>query len=123
MVKLNKKSLIIASIVSMQIAVSSKFASAAAFGGVSTLLDWGSCSSDNEILCLVATILDWLSVGVVVAVLGGIVYGGVMYATSGGNESQAKRGIDIIRNAVIALVLYGLMYAILQFLIPGGLFS
>lgn len=123
MAKLNKKSLIIASIVSMQIAVSSKFASAASFGGVSTLLDWGSCSGGNEILCLVATILDWLSVGVVVAVLGGIVYGGVMYATSGGNESQAKRGIDIIRNAVIALVLYGLMYAILQFLIPGGLFS
>ena len=123
MAKLNKKSLIVASVVSMQIAVSSKIVSAASFGGVSTLLDWGSCSGGNEILCLVATILDWLSVGVVVAVLGGIVYGGVMYATSGGNESQAKRGIDIIRNAVIALVLYGLMYAILQFLIPGGLFS
>ena len=89
---------------------------------VTTLFDW-QCSGDNAILSLVATFLNWMAAGVAAAVLIGIVYGAIIYATAAGDESKAKHGIEIIRNAVIALILYALMWSFLQFLIPGGLFS
>lgn len=95
---------------------------AADCNGVATLFEW-QCSGGNGILSLVATLLNWLAVGVAAAVLVGIVYGAIIYATAAGDESKAKHGIEIIRNAVIALILYALMWSFLQFLIPGGLFS
>lgn len=95
---------------------------AAECDGVTTLFDW-QCSGGNGILSLVATLLNWLAAGVAAAVLIGIVYGAIIYATAAGDESKAKHGIEIIRNAVIALILYALMWSFLQFLIPGGLFS
>ena len=90
---------------------------AADCNGVTTLFDW-QCRGDNAILSVAATVLTWLAVGVAAAVLIGIVY-----ATATGDESKAKHGIEIIRNAVIALILYALMWSFLQFLIPGGLFN
>ena len=95
---------------------------AADCNGVATLFEW-QCSGGNGILSLVATLLNWLAAGVAAAVLVGIVYGSIIYATAAGDESKAKHGIEIIRNAVIALILYALMWSFLQFLIPGGLFS
>lgn len=95
---------------------------AADCNGVATLFEW-QCSGGNGILSLVATLLNWLAVGVAAAVLIGIVYGAIIYAMAAGDESKAKHGIEIIRNAVIALILYALMWSFLQFLIPGGLFS
>ena len=95
---------------------------AADCNGVTTLFNW-QCSGDNAILSVAATVLNWLAVGVAAAVLIGIVYGAIIYATATGDESKAKHGIEIIRNAVIALILYALMWSFLQFLIPGGLFN
>ena len=94
-------------------------------GDTASFFDWG-CNDgggDNQILNVLGTILNWLAVGVSVAVLIGIVYGAVMYASAGGNEAQTKKAIGIIRNAIIALILYFAMWAILQYLIPGGVFS
>lgn len=95
---------------------------AAKCNGVDTLFEW-QCSGGNGVLSLVATLLNWLAAGVAAAVLIGIVYGAIIYATAAGDESKAKHGIEIIRNAVIALVLYALMWSFLQFIIPGGLFN
>ena len=95
---------------------------AADCNGVTTLFEW-QCSGDNAILSVAATVLNWLAVGVAAAVLIGIVYGAIIYATATGDESKAKHGIEIIRNAVIALILYALMWSFLQVLIPGGLFN
>lgn len=94
-------------------------------GDTATFFDWGCSDSgdDNQILNVLGTILNWLAVGVSVAVLIGIVYGAVMYASAGGNEAQTKKAIGIIRNAIIALILYFAMWAILQYLIPGGVFG
>lgn len=91
--------------------------------GVITLFDWQCSGASNGILALVVTFLNWMAAGVAAAVLAGIVYGSIIYATAAGDESKAKHGIEIIRNAVIALVLYALMWSFLQFLIPGGLFN
>lgn len=94
--------------------------------GVETFFDWGCNDSDTgeqTLLGLLGTILNWVAIGVSVAVLGGIVYGAIMYASAGGNEAQTKKAVSIIKNAIIALILYFAMYSILQFLIPGGLFA
>lgn len=91
-------------------------------GETVTFFDW-NCDSEGSIMSVLGTILNWVAAGVVVVVLIGILYGAVMYASAGGKEDQVKKAIGIIRNAIIALILYFAMYALLQYLIPGGLFS
>ena len=91
--------------------------------GTATFFKWNCSGGDNQIMSILGQILNWLAIGVSVAVLIGIVYGAVMYASAGGNEAQTKKAIGIIRNAIIALILYFAMWAILQYLIPGGVFE
>ena len=83
----------------------------------------GCGSTDVGIKCLFVEILAFLSVGVGIAVVGGIAIGGITYATSQGNPAGTQKGIMIITNAIIGLILYLLMFALLQFLVPGGVFS
>lgn len=66
--------------------------------------------------------VNFLAAGVGIAVVAGIVFGAVTYATAAGNADQAKKGISFVTNAVIALLLFIFMYAIINFLVPGGLF-
>jgi hypothetical protein len=97
---------------------------AATCGKQETFFSWGCTTADGEqITPVLIKILNWLAIGVTIAVIGGIIYGAVMYTTSGGNQAQAQKAIGIIRNAVIALILYFAMWALLNFLVPGGLFS
>ena len=91
--------------------------------GTATFFKWNCSGGENQIMSVLGQILNWLAMGVSVAVLIGIVYGAVMYASAGGNEAQTKKAIGIIRNAIIALILYFAMWAILQYLIPGGVFG
>lgn len=66
--------------------------------------------------------VNFLAAGVGLAVVAGIVFGAVTYATAAGSADQAKKGIGYVTNAVIALLLFVFMYAIINFLVPGGLF-
>jgi hypothetical protein len=89
-----------------------------------TAFKFGGCdTASTGMKCLISEILLFLSVGVGIAVVAGIAIGGITYATSEGNPSKAQKGITIIVNAVIGLVLYLLLFAITNFLIPGGVFS
>lgn len=94
-------------------------------GTAHTFFDWGcnGASDKDSILTVLVTISNWLAAGVVIAVIGGIIYGAIMYATSAGDASKAKSATEIIRNAFIALILYFLMWAFLQYIVPGGLFN
>ena len=94
-------------------------------GSAHTFFDWGCNGVDDKdsILTVLVTISNWLAAGVVIAVIGGIIYGAIMYATSAGDAAKAKSATEIIRNAFIALVLYFLMWAFLQYIVPGGLFN
>lgn len=71
----------------------------------------------------IITIINFLSFGVGIAVVGMIVFAGIQYITSGGVPQKIDAARSRITNAVIALVLYIFMYAIIQWLIPGGLFG
>lgn len=89
--------------------------------GTNTYFDW-NCGGQG-IVGLLITIVNWLAIGVAIAVVGGIIYGAILYTSSGGNPEQSKKGIDTIRNAIIALILYFAMWALINFLVPGGLFN
>ena len=94
-------------------------------GSTETFFNW-SCDSDDDslvVFSVLTTILNWVAAGVSVIVIIGILYGAIMYGSARGDEAQAKKGIGIIRNAIIALLLYFAMYSLLQWLIPGGLFN
>lgn len=68
-------------------------------------------------------VINILTAGVGILAVGGIVYGSILYTSAGGSSEQTKKAMGIITNVVIGLVAYALMYAITNFLIPGGLFS
>jgi hypothetical protein len=66
--------------------------------------------------------INILTAGVGVAAVGGIVYGSILYTTAGGSPEGVKKAREIITNVIIGIVAYALMYSLLNFIIPGGLF-
>jgi|GEM_PF-1320063 len=77
--------------------------------------------SENPIFYYLRQILIFLAGGVGLAVVGGIVAGSYMYITARANAAQVEKGKNVIINSVVGLLLFIFMYAILQFLIPGGI--
>ena len=72
---------------------------------------------------LLLTAINILTAGIGVVALGGVVYGSVLYTTAGGKQEQIKKATTIFTNVVIGVLAYAGMYAVLNFLIPGGIFS
>jgi hypothetical protein len=83
----------------------------------------GGNVNQNAIYTWLILIIRFLSAGVGIAVVGGIVYGGIMYMTARDNAGQTQKAITIIVNAVIGLLLYIFLFAIINFLVPGGILS
>lgn len=94
----------------------------------------GNCASDTAfsfngkkenvgIRDLAVEIFRFLSAAVGIAVVAGIATGGIMYSLASGNPSKTQKGMTIIINSVLGLVLYLLMFAIINFLVPGGVFT
>lgn len=67
--------------------------------------------------------INILTAGVGIAALAGIVYGGILYTSSGGNPEQIKKARMVFTNVVIGVLAFGGMYALLNFLVPGGIFN
>lgn len=61
-----------------------------------------------------------LSVLVGIAAAIGIIIGAIQVSTSAGDPQKAANGKNHIRNAIIAIVTYVLLFVILNWLIPGG---
>ncbi|MDB5166994.1 MAG: hypothetical protein JWN26_139 [Candidatus Saccharibacteria bacterium] len=79
-------------------------------------------TTNNGVWSLLLTVINILTAGVGIAAVGGIVYGSILYTSAGGNADQTKKAIEFIRNVIIGIVAYALMFAFLNFIIPGGLF-
>lgn len=76
-------------------------------------------NTDVGISCLVKEGLQVMSGIVGVAVVGGVVWGGITYATASGSPANVQKGRKIIGNSLMGLILFALMYAIIAFLLPG----
>lgn len=82
-----------------------------------------ACKPGGPIFVYLAMIIKFLSgaVGLVIVLM--IVIGGVQYITSAGDPGRVKEAKTRITNAVTGLVLFILMFALLNFLIPGGIIN
>lgn len=72
---------------------------------------------------LLILVINILSAGVGIAAVGGIVWGSILYTTSGGSIEQTRKSRTVIFNTIVGILLYFAMWAFLNFLIPGGLFK
>jgi hypothetical protein len=72
---------------------------------------------------ILLVVINILTAGVGILAVGGIIYGSILYTSSGGNPENTKKAITFITNVVIGIVAYGAMFSLLNFIIPGGLFT
>ncbi len=76
----------------------------------------------NPIIDVLFAIFRVASAGVGIVVIGSIIIAGIQYAASRGNPQSTEAAIKRISNALIGLLVYIFMFAIANFIVPGGMF-
>lgn len=85
----------------------------------------GNCASASKcdlVQQYLNPFINFLAALVGVAVVISIVIGGIQYGSSAGDPQKAAAAKSRIRNSIIALLTFLFLFALLNFLIPGGLF-
>lgn len=77
---------------------------------------------NNPIITYLKGIIQFLSVGVGLVITIAIVISGIQYSASRDNPQVVQMATKRLTNAMIALLMFIFMTAIINFLIPGGLF-
>ncbi len=78
---------------------------------------------NTGVWALLIFILNILTALVGFVAVGMVAYAGVVYASAGEKADQVKKAKDIITNVLIGVALYGLMFILLNWLIPGGVLT
>lgn len=65
-------------------------------------------------------LITLLSVVVGIAVVIGLIVGGIQYSSSGGDPQKVAKAKLHIRNSLLALLAFFFLYAFIKFLVPGG---
>lgn len=78
-------------------------------------------SDGSGITCLVNILVDILNMAVGAIAVLMLVVGGVMYASAGDDSGKVSTAKKIITNTIIGVILYIFLFAILNFIIPGGI--
>lgn len=98
--------------------------------GVSTgvKIDGNNCIGDdsgdintNPIIVLLKLVINFLAVGVGIVAAISIIVAGIQWSASRDNPQALQQAQNRMTNAVIGVLLFIFMYAILNFLVPGGL--
>jgi hypothetical protein len=76
-------------------------------------------SGQNPIFELVGIFINFFSMIFGLILVGMIVYAGFLYITSDGSPEATKEAKDRLKGAITGLVLFSLMFAILQYIMPG----
>lgn len=104
-------------------------ANAATCGGVETSIvscsqsGGGSSAKDSGVWGVLLIAVNILTAGVGILAVGGIVFAAILYSSAADNASQVEQAKEMIRNIVLGLIAFGAMYMLLNFLIPGGIFT
>lgn len=84
----------------------------------------GNIPTNQSIIFIYLTsIIKFLTAGAGVLAIGGVVWGGIMYSTARGNSAQVQKAVTIILNSVVGLILFFLLAALFNYIIPGGVFT
>lgn len=78
---------------------------------------------DSGLWALLLMVVRILAGGVGLTAIAMIVFAGFTYTTAQDRDDQVKKSKGMILNAIIGLALFALMYTLLEWLIPGGIFS
>lgn len=84
---------------------------------------FGNLKDDGEgcgVYTILNSVVDILSIGIGILAIIGITIAGIKYLTAKGNIDQTKKAKHRILQIVIGLVAYVLLYAGIQWLLPGG---
>jgi len=98
-------------------------------GGVDTAIisceqdGTGTSASNSGAWGILLIVINIMTGGVGILAVGGIVYAAILYSAAQDNANQTKQAIELIWNIVIGIVVFGAMYALLNFIIPGGVFN
>lgn len=71
----------------------------------------------------VSTYIKWFSVGIGILAVFGLVISGIQYAAAQDNPQAVSGAKTRINNIIIGILIYLVMFGLLQWLIPGGLFA
>ena len=83
-----------------------------------------SCSDDeNGVWAMLLLTMNIMAAGVGILAVGGIVYGSILWTTAEDKQDQITKAKTVITNVVIGLIAFALMWATLQFIVPGGVFN
>lgn len=94
---------------------------AANCSGVPTTIEV-HCGTGNPIFAYARAIIQFVAgiFGLVAVLM--IIIAGFQYMTSAGNPDAIKKAKSRIANVILSIILFALMFAILQYLLPGGVF-
>lgn len=81
------------------------------------------CLQKSPIVKRMQQIVNFLSAAVGVIVVGTIIFGGIQYILAGDNANAVTAAKQRIINGFIALLAFLLIFAFLQWIIPGGVFK
>lgn len=76
----------------------------------------------NPIIDMAFAFFRFMSAGVILVIIGSIIYAGIQYSASRGNPQAVELSMKRVINTVIALLLFIFLLSITNFLVPGGLF-
>lgn len=65
-------------------------------------------------------ILTTLNVGAVFLGTASIIYAGFLYTTAADNSSQVAKAKEMIRNTILGIIVWMMMWLVMDWLIPGG---
>lgn len=77
----------------------------------------------NPIMDLLFALLRFITVGVGILAIGSMIVAGIQFMTSQGEPAATAKAIGRIANTVAALFLYLITWALLNWLVPGGIFN
>lgn len=75
----------------------------------------------STVWALLVIVIKVMTGGVVITAVGGMIYGSILFTASGSNPENRKKSMTIFTNIGIGVVAYALMWALLSFIIPGGI--
>ena len=80
-------------------------------------------NTGDGILHILAIVLNILTFGVGILATFGIAISGLQYLTARDNDSQVAKAKMRIFEIVIGLIVYAILWTLLQFVIPGGIWG